>query len=238
MVTKILQETVGRHNADLGASTSRVVRGGTWKRQRTIILVPAAETIPARVYLSHCCLIVPPNQPCHRILCLGQEVGQAYSDAITAILGHPDLSQWEYLLTMEHDNIPPPDGLLKLIERMETHPEMAAISGLYWTKGEGGVVQRWGDCRDPVLNFRPQPPPPPGELGECVGIGMGFALWRLAMFKDERLRRPWFKTMAGSQGVGTQDLYFWGDARKYGYRCAVDANVLVGHLDSATDIVW
>ena len=32
-------------------------------------------------------------------------------------------------------------------------------------------------------------------------------------------------------GIGTQDLYFWGDARKYGYRCAIDCSVKVGHYD-------
>jgi hypothetical protein len=59
------------------------------------------------------------------------------------------------------------------------------------------------------------------------------------MFKDQKLRRPWFKTISSmEEGVGTQDLYFWGDARKHGYRCAVDCSVLVGHLDPATGVVW
>ena len=42
---------------------------------------------------------------------VGMEVGEAYSQAIEAILAHPDLSKFKYILTMEHDNIPPPDGL-------------------------------------------------------------------------------------------------------------------------------
>jgi hypothetical protein len=227
----------GRHNADLGTATARVVRGGTWKRQRVVMLIPAAEMIPAPVYISHCSLIFPPNQPAHRMLCLGDEVGVAYSGAIEQILAHPDLTQWEYLLTVEHDNLPPADGLIKLIARLEAHPEFACVGGLYWTKGEGGVPQIWGDPKDPVLNFRPQPPVP-GQLVECCGTGMGFNLWRLAMFKDPSLRRPWFKTVAGREGVGTQDLYAWSDFRKHGYRCAVDCDVLVGHLDPATGIVW
>jgi hypothetical protein len=126
---------------------------------------------------------------------------------------------------------------------MEMHPEMSCIGGLYWTKGPGGVPQIWGDVRDPVPNYRPQLPDPNGGLVECVGTGMGFNLWRLSMFKDERLRRPWFKTQADATGVGTQDLYFWSDARKYGYRCAVDCGVRVGHYDlkgefGQEDFVW
>ena len=240
----ITQETAGYHNADLSASTGRITRGGSWKRQRIILIIPAADMIPARVYMNHVCLMTPPNQPFHRMLCLGQEVGAAYSEAIEQILAHPDLSGWEYIATLEHDNLVPCDGLLKLIERMEAHPELSAISGVYWTKGYNSVCQRWGACDDPVLNYRPQPPPPPGELGECCGIGMGFALWRMSMFKDRRIERPIFKTLASKEeGMGTQDLSFWTKARKLGYRCAVDAGVLVGHLDhegkfGPPDMVW
>jgi hypothetical protein len=231
--------TIGRHNADLAKTTARLSRGGSWKRQRVVMVIPAADLIPAQVYLSHVSLIFPPNQAAHRHLALGQEVGEAYSQAVEAILAHPELGQWEYLLTVEHDNIPPQDGLIRLIERMEAHPEMSCISGLYFTKGESGVAQIWGDPNDPLVNFRPQVPRV-GELVECCGTGMGFALWRLAMFKDARIERPLFKTLGGrdGEGVGTQDLQFWGKARKYGYRCAVDCAVQVGHLDVNTGVIW
>jgi hypothetical protein len=51
---------------------------------------------------------------------------------------------------------------------------------------------------------------------------------------------PWFKTLNGSEGggVGTQDLYLWSDARKYGYRCAIDCSIPVGHYDHKSDMVW
>lgn len=233
----IVSYDFGKHNTMLEQATSRIIEGGTWKKQRVIVLIPSAQSIPAKVYLSHTNLIFPPNQGAYRMLCLGMEVGQAYSEAIDQVLQHPELSQWEYILTIEHDNIPPPDGVLNLIKRMEEHPEFACIGGLYWTKGEDGVPQIWGDPKDPVLNFRPQPPVA-GELVECCGTGMGFNLWRLSMFKDTKLRKPWFKTIAGTEGVGTQDLYAWSDFKKYGYRCAIDCSVLVGHFDQTTGITW
>lgn len=234
----IALESAGIHNASSEVSRTRILEGGSWKKQRTIMLIPAGATIPTKVYLSHCGLIFPPNQGVYRMAAIGMEVGEAFSNAISEISAHPDIGQWEYLLTIEHDNIPPSDGLIKLIARMEQHPEFACIGGLYWTKGEGGVPQIWGDPRDPVINFRPQVPQP-GQLVECVGTGMGFNLWRLSMFKDARLRRPWFRTVASrEEGVGTQDLYAWGDFRKYGYRCAIDCGVLVGHYDHNTDITW
>jgi hypothetical protein len=202
-----------------------------------VVMLPAGKDIPTKVALALWSLIFPPNQPVVKIGAIGMEVGDAYSTAIEQVLAQPEIGQWEYLLTVEHDNVPPPDGALKLLETMEAHPELTCVGGLYWTKGEGGVPQIWGDPNDAVLNFRPQPPRP-GELVECCGTGMGFNLWRLQAFRDARLRKPWFKTIAGSEGVGTQDLYFWGDARKHGFRCAVDCRVTVGHYDKERDIVW
>jgi hypothetical protein len=235
--SKALVPSVGRHNANLAASTARILHGATWKKTRVVMLIPAGASIPTPVYVSHRAMITPPNQPFHIHACIGEEVGEAFSNAIAEIVAHPDLGQWEYLLTIEHDNTPPTDGLVKLITRMEAHPEYACIGGLYWTKGPGGVPQIWGDPKDPVLNFRPQPPVP-GQLVECCGTGMGFNLWRLSMFKDPKLRRPWFKTIAGKEGVGTQDLYAWSDFRKHGYRCAIDCDVLVGHYDATTGEYW
>ena len=231
--------TAGRHNDYLDHAASRIIEGATWKKQRVIVLLPAGATIPVKVALSHWNLIFPPNQAVFRMVCTGMEVGDAYSTGVDAILADPELSTWEYILTIEHDNIPPPDGLLKLIESMDKHPELDCIGGLYWTKGEGGVPQIWGDVTDPIVNFRPQPPRV-GELVECCGTGMGFNLWRVSLFKDKKLPRPFFKTHTGleGQGIGTQDLYFWGEARKYGHRCAVDCRVLVGHYDVQADMIW
>jgi hypothetical protein len=236
------QDFAGYHNGDLQAASARLIKGGSWKRQRIVCLIPASDAIPTKVALSMWNLAFPPNNGVVRIAALGMEVGEAYSTAITQVLADPNLSEWEYLLTLEHDNLAAGDAVLKLLERMEQHPELACIGGLYFTKGVGGVPQIWGDVRDPVPNYRPQLPDPNGGLVECVGTGMGFNLWRMAMFKDERLRRPWFVTQREG-GISTQDLYFWGDARKYGYRCAVDCSVKVGHLDlkgefGEADFVW
>jgi len=230
-----VQDFGGYHNKSANTS-ARLLKGASWKKQRIVVILPAGDSIPAKVALSHWNIAFPPNNGVCRILAQGMEVGQAYSSAIENILAHPDLSTWEYILTLEHDNMPPPDGVIKLIEQLEAHPEYSCIGGLYFTKGEGGVAQIWGDPKDPITNFRPQVPIE-GQLVECCGTGMGFNLFRLKMFKDEKLRRPWFVTQVKG-GVSTQDLYFWADARKYGYRCAIDCSVKVGHYDVNSDMVW
>jgi hypothetical protein len=237
----IMPHAEGVHNADLAASAQRVGESGAWKRQDTIMIVPAAGSVPTKVVASWMNLYGAPNNQLVRMWAIGMEVGEAYSQAIASILATPHLASFKYVLTVEHDNIPPADGLVKLLARMEAHPEFDCIGGLYWTKGTGGMPQIWGDPRDGAINFRPQPPAP-GQLVECCGTGMGFNLWRLDMFKDPDLRRPWFKTQTEG-GVATQDLYAWSDFRKNGYRCAVDCDVLVGHYDfegkfGPPDTVW
>ena len=236
------QADLGRHNSDLAAGASKIINNGTWKKQRIVTVIPAGPMIPAKVYLSHMSIIYPPNQAVYRMMALGTEVGDAFETAITQIINTPQLAEWEYVLTIEHDNIPPPDGVLKLIARMEQNPHLACIGGLYFTKGELGVPQVWGDVKDPIVNFRPQAPDPAGGLVECCGTGMGFNLWRMSMFLElekKKVPHPWFKTQAGPDGVGTQDLFFWGKiARPNGFRCAIDCGVKVGHYDASTDISW
>ena len=167
------------------------------------------------------------------------EVGAAYENVFQAVMDHPDLSKWKYILTLEHDNIPPSDGLIKLLERAEAHPEFDVIGGLYWTKGVGGVAQCWGNPNEHPINFKPQKPRLDGGLLEVNGTGMGFTLFRIAMFRDKRLQRPWFKTTASKdEGIFTQDLRFALDARKHGHRFCVACDVRVGHLDVTEDKVW
>lgn len=222
----------GKHNVDLNKTISKLKKSATHKDLSTIIIIPAFGTIPFKVALNWWSMWTPPNQRVIRLGALGMEVGEAYSTCIENILEHPELSKYKYILTLEHDNIPPADGLIKLLAELEAHPEYDCIGGLYFTKGEGGKPQIWGDPKDPILNFRPQTPDSNGGLVECCGTGMGFNVWRLKMFKDKKLRKPWFKTTADTtDGVMTQDLYFWKNARDHGYRCAVDCSVRVGHYD-------
>lgn len=229
----LIAEFGGVHNKNLGDTNARLLKGASWKKQRICVVIPAADTVPSRVVLSWLNLAFPPNNGVVRVLAQGLEVGEAYSMAIESILEHPEFGKWEYLLTLEHDNVAPPTGVLKLVEAMEAHPEYSCIGGLYYTKGADGVAQIWGDIKDPMPNYRPQPPDPKGGLVECYGTGMGFNLWRLKMFRDGKIKKPWFETKTGidGKGIGTQDLSFWTKARPLGYRCAIDCSVTVGHYD-------
>jgi hypothetical protein len=175
----------------------------------------------------------------------GMEVGEAYCAALDMILGNPELASYKYLLTIEEDNCPPPDGLLKLYESIEGKVDgikYDCVGGLYWTKGEGGQPMCYGSPKVFPKNFIPQMPQPE-TVTECNGLGMGFNLWRLQMFKDGKIEKPFFKTLQNfTPGVGTammtQDLWFFANACKYGYRFGCDSRVRVGHYDINSQITW
>lgn len=238
MQPQIVTVDVGRHNQDLERSQERLARAKTYRDLSTIIICPTRGNIHAKVVQSWMGLMRPMNQKIvGPIFAIGMEVGAAYNHLVEMILANPDLSTWKYILTVEEDNIPPPDGLLKLYESMD---QFDVVGGLYWTKGEGGQPMIYGDPRVMPKSFMPQMPMIE-TVQEANGLGMGFNLFRVDMFK--KLPGPWFKTLQefipgqGSR-VMTQDLYFYEEAAKAGFRFACDTRVRVGHYDAANDVVW
>lgn len=213
--------------------------GREYKDLSTICVVPTRGMIPARVVESWMGLQTPMNQKFTRMMVSGLEVGAAYTTAIETILAHPELSKWKYVLTLEEDNLPAPDGLLRLYEAME---HFDIVGGLYWTKGEEGQPMAYGKPDGGPLNFVPWMPPAE-SISRVHGVGMGFTLFKLDIFRDEKLDRPFFQTVqtfdpnSGSKGY-SQDLHFCERVGKLGYKLAVDTRVRVGHLDPNTGIVW
>jgi hypothetical protein len=238
--------STGRHNENFEAARDRLVRGSTYKDCSTVCIIPTRGLIPVKVAQSWLGLMNPMNQKFHRVFMEKHEVGEAYNLAIEAILANPELSKWKYILTLEEDNIVPPDGLLKLLEAMEQKTDLGhkpdVIGGLYWTKGENGQPMIYGSPQERPRNYIPQVPKI-DTLQECNGLGQGFTLFRLNIFKNERMTKPYFKTVQEyipGQGVklGTQDLYFFENAAKLGYRFACDTRVKVGHYDLNSDTTW
>lgn len=234
----VIENYQGAHNSELIKSVERLEKGKAYRDLSTIIVIPTRGQINCRVVQSWWSIITPMNQRVIKVFASGFEVGDAYENMFEMIINHPDLSKWKYVLTLEEDNMPAPDGLLKLYENIE---KFAVIGGLYWTKGEGGQPMIYGEGKDGDLHFRPQPPVK--DIQECDGLGMGFTLFNLDIFRDQKLARPWFKTCQDwDPGIGakvmTQDLYFFEKIRKLGYKVACDTRVKVGHLDVNTGVVW
>lgn len=230
----------GQHNDAIQESLARLSRSGCYRNLATVCVTPTRGMIPARVVQSWLALQTPMNQKFYRMMMTGMEVGVAYEEAVDFVIRTQDFNDYQYLLTLEEDNLPPPDGVLKLFEGVEAGYDV--VGGLYWTKGEGGMPMCYGDPNVLPLNFIPQMPMP-GVCKRCNGLGMGFTLFKLSLFREGRIPRPWFKTLqqfnpqVGTEAC-TQDLYFFGQAAKYGYRFACHAGCLVGHYDAQRDVIW
>lgn len=233
----IVPNTDGIHNSSPDTLT-RLDRAGSYKDLSTVIVSPIVADINPLVVQSWMGLIRPMNQKVFGpIFVQGFEVGEAYNNAIDMILNSPQLKDFKYLCTIEHDNLPPPDGLLKLYESIE---EYDVVGGLYWTKGEEGQPMIYGNPKELPLSFIPQRPMHE-SIQPANGLGMGFNLYKMDIFR--KMPKPWFKTLneynpnTGTR-VYTQDLYFYENAGKQGFKFACDTRVKVGHLDLTTGIIW
>lgn len=244
----------GLNNADLEAATERLRTGKQYKDMSTLCVIPTRGVISARVVESYMGLQSPMNNRFHRMFVSGMEVGEAYNQAVELLLHHDMLKDFKYLLTMEEDNLPPYDGLLKLMENIcdckrACREHFAQLAGLYWTKGHGtGQPMIYGNPHG-LLTFEPQVVQP-GTIQECNGTGMGFTLFHTGIFRDKKFKETstpegsnkpvWFKTVQGegSASMGTQDLYMMSNLRRAGFRIGSDNRVRVGHYDQGTETVF
>ncbi len=236
----ILPYSPGIQNADLAKANARLTASQSYKDLSTVIVTPTrgGRSLSPRWVSAMMGLMRPMNQKVFGPLYMsGMEVGDAFNAAVEMILENPDLSKFKFMLCYEDDNVPPPDGLLKLYEGIK---EYDAIGGLYFTKGECGQPMCYGNPNESPLNFIPQMPAPE-SLTRCNGLGMGFTLIKLSVFK--KIPKPWFVTKQshdpnkGSKCY-TQDLYFFENLAKAGGRVACDSRVKVGHFDAESGDMW
>lgn len=227
----VIENFEGRNNRPENAEAYKQL--GLYRNLSTVWLTPTRGTMATKLAFNWMNVMGGFNQGLAKICVVGYEVGEAYNAAIVQILANPALSKFQYLLTVEEDNSPPPDGLLKLYESIQNYD---VVGGLYWTKGPGGVPMIWGDPTTDT--FVPQVPIL-NTVQECNGLGQGFTLFKMEMFKNPGFEYgKWFKTIADASGAMTQDLYFFQNAKKLGYKFASDNRVKVGHYSIEEDIVY
>lgn len=234
MEPRILGESgIGLHNTNLEQSIERVEKSKMYKDLSTIIICPTRGLFPTRVVQSWMKLIRPMNQVvAGPIFAESMQVDEAYNGLIKYILNNDYLKNFKYILTIEEDNLPPADGLLKLYESIG---EYDVVGGLYWSKSENGFPMMFGDPANGIYDSAPQVPKY-GEVVRVNALGMGFNLFKLDMFKN--IEGPWFKTVEAEDSLLTQDFYFYRKAAEKGYTCAMDCRVLVGHLNVKEDKVY
>jgi hypothetical protein len=230
-----------------GFAAAAHVPKSSYRDTSMVVVVPSRGPWLHRQWVeSFNALMWPMNGKRAVLFASGAEVGRAYSECIQGVLAHPQLRDWRYVLTIEDDNLPPPDAAIRLLESIEAGP-FDAVGGLYYTKGAFNMPQCYGDpyefARTGVLDFRPRDilsAVQQGHVVPCNGIAMGCSLYRMQLFRD--IPGPWFVTCSDVYEEGarsmTQDLYFCERAARAGKRFAVDCRVHVGHADWETGEIY
>jgi len=245
---------------------TRVLKGGTYRNFSTVMVIATRGKSITNVKCPKCQhafevehwagfhpwiveswkrFIKPMNIPILEIIVSGYEVGDAYNEAMRAILENPQLKNYRYIFFLEDDILVPFINnsfgpLIELFKHMDTYD---VASGLYWTKGEPSLPLAYGNGDITVPNpFAVNTNWQAGDTVEVNGCGMGFALMKRNIFEDPRLEKPFFKTVSeirdGRMQGYTQDLYFYEKIKKLGYRICVDTGIRCGHLDFQAEAVY
>jgi len=233
----------------IGFERVMTLTGDTYRDSSMVVIMPSRTKAIHHLVVNAACqgMNYHMNQKHVFMFCIGDEVGHAYNRMIQTILADPVLSTWKYVMTVESDNLPPPDAPIRLVESLEAG-KFDAVSGIYFTKGPINMPMAYGDPKryreTGELEFQPRDIRhclEAGQVMEVNGIAMGCAVWRMDLFRE--VPQPWFVSLqefndGNPSGAMTQDLWFCRRARQMGKRFAVDHRVRVGHLDLETDEVY
>lgn len=228
------------------------VKLNSYQDKSVVCVIPTRGSVDIEVVDSWFKLITPINHKFTKLFIAGGATDDAYNTALQLILNDPLLSKYRFLLTMEDDNIPPPDGIVKLVESMlekeQAGDKYWAISGVYWTKPSRDCIEHapiaWGCVEDGEWNMKAPPLKEDGSVTQCCLIPQGFTLYDLNLFR--KMQYPWFKVVEANHNINsidweppaTQDSYFFKNVWEAGYKVGVRADVKVGHLDPRTKQIW
>jgi hypothetical protein len=224
----------GTHNIG-SKGAERIKKSNIFRDLSTVWVTPTKDHAldDQVVFQSWMSLAKAPNAKFAQWCIANAEVADAYNAAVDVILH--DKTPWKYLLTVETDNLPPVDGLLKLYESVDKYD---VVGGLYWMKGDNGTPHIYGNPDEPGT-WAPQVPLE-DTVQPCNMLAMGFTLFNMDLFR--KLPGPWFKTSGPEDGVNqyTQDGWFFKRLfdNKIPYKAACDTRVKVGHIDFETRKIW
>jgi len=223
----------------------------SYQNKSIVCVIPTRGSVDVQIVDSWFKLITPVNHNFTKLFMANGRVDDAYNTGIQLILNDPKLSSSRFLLTMEDDNLPPPDGIIKLVESFLKHEQSGdkywAISGVYWTKPSRDCIEHapiaWGCPHTGEWNMDVPPISEDENITQCCLIPQGFTLYDLDLFR--KIEYPWFKTVEHKpeQDIDwtpgeTQDSYFFKKVWDAGYKVGVRGDVQVGHIDSQTRQIW
>jgi predicted SAM-dependent methyltransferase len=91
----------------------------------------------------------------------------------------------QFVLLIDDDVMPPPDGLMKMLRLWKSHPKYKIISGVYWSKSDPTMPLIFkGNLQSSFWDWTVQ------DIIPVDGAGAGFLFVDIEVFK--KMSKPWF----------------------------------------------
>ena len=195
---------------------------------KVMIAIPAIQDPTWFFTMAMNAIAYPPNYTKTTQICWGREIGEARNHMVHNALN----GGFEYILFLDDDVFPPPDIFIKLLSH-----QTDIASALYCTKCEPSYPLIFEDEGNGCFTD--------WELGDVIktwGCGLGATLINTRIFKEGKIKEPWFKTtkleaIGDPQGggwhwrSGTEDLFFYTKVYDAGYELLVDTSIQCYHYD-------
>lgn len=180
-----------------------------------------------------------------------KEVGKARNEAAQFVMSMPKDHRPKYLFFFGDDMIAPWDGLVRLYEEAEAN-HWDVLTGLYYWKGEPPTPLTWRN--DKIGRLIPGRDFKVGDVISVDMTGLDFTLIRVSLLEAMDDGNDFFRTgpsirknipkevdeYTSTEAVicHTEDVWFYGKARKLGAKIGVHSGIRIPHLDVRTGMVY
>ena len=138
----------------------------------------------------------------------------------------------DYFFWMDDDTQCPPDTIVRLLDRLEKHPDIHMISPKYYVRGYPYKLMAFevvSPLEWQLIDDKKMVPDADG-LVRCAAIGNGCTLTRMSVFKElivSKANREWYRT--GKHH--TEDAFFCAKAKSVipEFTCAIDTTFTAKH---------
>lgn len=222
---------------------------GSHQRCHIMVAIPTLGMVPIEFVVGFGRLQMPINGQVFQHIVRGFEVGDARNRCVKDLLAMPKKDRPKWLFFYGDDMVPAYDGFVKLYEEASRN-NWDCLTGFYYWKGEPPTPLTWRDNHIGRLiagkDFNV------GEVIEVDMTGLDFTLIRTSLL--EEMEPPYFKTgpslrkdipkaietYINNESVvqHTEDVWFYGKAKKLGAKVGVHTGVRVGHFDHRSGLMY
>lgn len=221
---------------------------GSHQRCHIMVTVLSLGMVPIEWCVAFGRMQMPINGQVFSHFIKGMEVGEARNMAVKHIMDMPKKDRPRWLFFLGDDMLPPWDGFVRLYEEAE-HNKWDCLTGLYFWKGEPPTPLTWRD--DHIGRLIPGRDFNVGDIIWVDLTGLDFTLIRTDLL--EKMEPPWFKTGPSlrssvpnavkdysKEGIvqHTEDVWFYGKAKRLGAKIGVHTGVRVSHIDVQSGMIF